>query len=86
MEGAHECWNAGLLASLHDLGVALVVGGDEDNLGVPCPVGILHQLHYVWASTTLLAIPPVSTVSIVCNAHTGGCLTSRVALGQCCRG
>jgi phage terminase large subunit-like protein len=53
----HECGNACFLASFHDLRVALVVGGDEDNLCVPRFVRLPDELHHVWTTATQLRVP-----------------------------
>jgi hypothetical protein len=53
----HECGNACFLASFHDLRVALVVGGDEDNLCVPRFVRLPDELHHVWTTAPQLRVP-----------------------------
>jgi hypothetical protein len=53
----HKCGNACFLASFHDLRVALIVGGDEDNLCIPRFVRLPDELHHVWTTTPQLRVP-----------------------------
>lgn len=45
------------LAALHELLIALVVGGDENDLSLERVVYIADELHHIWTAATLLRVP-----------------------------
>jgi hypothetical protein len=53
----HKCGNSCFLASFHNLRVALIVGGDEDDLCIPRFVRLPDELHHIWTTTTQLRVP-----------------------------
>jgi hypothetical protein len=53
----YKGWYARLLATLHELAVALEIRSNEDNLSTPKVVCILDELHHVWTLAPFLAVP-----------------------------